>query len=144
MGSPDDVLRALENEMVWAREGPAAKRGEPHLRWAILPDWGVLNLVEFDCRDSIAVSIEGEILFDDELDLLAQNGWVQRCNPCYLAFRLICRDTGVRESLVIIRGDVVPPEGALSATPYLARCGIEDVRLRARAAGATLKASAGQ
>ena len=130
--------------MVWAREGPAAKRGEPHLRWAILPDWGVLDLIEFDCRDSIAVSIEGEILFDDELDLLAQKGWIQKCNPCYLAFRMVDRDTGVRESLVFIRSDLIPPENMLNAIPYVAPCGIEDVQLRVRAAGVTLTNRAGQ
>ncbi len=144
MGSPDDVLRALENEMVWAREGSAAKQGEPYLRWAIIPDWGVVEHIQFECRDSIAVGIEGEILFDDELDLLVQKGWVQKCNPCYLAFRLVDRDTGVRESLVFIRADVAPSENALNTTPYLVPCGIEDVRLRARAAGATLINSVGQ
>jgi len=104
----------------------------------------VVNLIQFECRDSIAVGIEGEVLFDDELDLLAQKGWIQKCDPRYLAFRLVDRNTGVRESLVLIREDVVPPEGALNATPYPAPCAIEDVQLRARAAGATLTASAGQ
>ena len=144
MGSPDDVLRALENEMVWAREGSAAKEGEPHLRWAIIPDWGAVNLIQFERRDSIAVGIEGEILFDDELDLLAREGWVQKCNPCYLAFRLVDRDTGVRESLVFIRADAAPPESALNTTPYLAPSCIEELRLRARAAGATLINSVGR
>lgn len=144
MGSSDDVLRALENEVVWAREGSAAKQGEPYVRWAIIPDWGMHNLIEFECRDSIAVSIEGEILFDDDLDLLGQKGWIQNCNPCCLAFRLVYRDTGVRESLVFIRKDVVPPENALAAIAYLAQCSPEAARLRAQAAGAMLTSTAGQ
>ncbi|MFC1661464.1 hypothetical protein ACFL3S_08455 [Gemmatimonadota bacterium] len=137
MRSASDMQHCLEGELAWAFEGSAAKWGEPYLLWSAVPDWSEFRLIQFKSRDSVAVCAECEVFFEDTLDQVEQEDWIQTLDPRYVAFRLIDRGTGVRKSIVLIREDQVLSDRDLYALPQMVRCDNDVVHLRARAAGIT-------
>ena len=114
MISPNDVLRCMKDELAWALEGSAAKWGEPYLLWSVVPDWSELRTIRFESRDSVAVCVESEVFFEDTLDQVERQGWIQAIDPRYLGFRLIDRGTCVRKSVMLIR----ERSGALRPRPF--------------------------
>ena len=137
MISPNDVLRCMKDELAWALEGSAAKWGEPYLLWSVVPDWSELRTIRFESRDSVAVCVESEVFFEETLDQVERQGWIQALDPRYLAFRLIDRGTCVRKSVMLIRNDQVPSDRDLFALPFMVRCDNDVIRLHTRAAGIT-------
>jgi hypothetical protein len=137
MISTNDVLRCMKDELAWALEGSAAKWGEPYVLWSVVPDWSELRTVRFESRDSIAVCVESEVFFEDTLDQVEGQGWIQSLDPRYVAFRLIDRGTSVRKSVILVREDQVPSDRDLFALPFMVRCDNDVMRLRTRAAGIT-------
>ena len=137
MISTNDVLRCMKDELAWALEGSSAKWGEPYLLWSVVPDWSELRTIRFESRDSIAVCVECEVFFEDTLNQVEQQGWIQALNPRYLAFRLIDRSRGVRKSLILIREGQVPSDRDLFALPFMVRCDNDVMHLRTRTAGIT-------
>jgi|GEM_PF-2581015 len=140
MISSNDVLRCMKDELAWALDGSAAKWGEPYILWSIVPDWSELRTIGFEPTDSIAVCVEREVFFEDTLDQVEQEGWIQALGPRYLAFRLLDQGTGVRKSLILIREDQVPSDRDLFALPFMVRCDNDVMHLRMRAAGITFTA----
>jgi hypothetical protein len=137
MISTKDVLQSMKDELAWALEGSAARWGEPYVLWSVVPDWGEFHTVRLESRDSIAVCVESEVFFEDTLDRVETQGWIQSLDPRYVAFRLIDRGTSVRKSVILVREDQVPSDRELFSLPFMVRCDNDAMRLRSRAAGIT-------
>ena len=137
MNSTNGLLQCMKDELTWALEGSTAEWGAPYVRWSVVPDWSELHTIELESWDSIAVCAEGEVFVEDTLGQVEKEGWIQTFDPRYVAFRLTDRNTGVRESLMLIREAQLPPDRDLFALPQMVRSARAVVHLRTRAAGIT-------
>ena len=137
MISPNEVLQCMKDELAWALEGSAAKWGEPYLLRSVVPDWSELRTIRCESRDSVTDCVRCEVFFENTLDQVERQGWIQALDPRYLAFRLIDRGTCVRKSVMLIREGQVPSDRDLFALPFMVRCDNDVIRLHTRTAGIT-------
>jgi hypothetical protein len=75
------------------------------------------------------------VFFEEALDQVEKEGWIQALNPRYVAFRLIDRERGVRKSVILVREDRVPSGRDLGTLPLIVPCDLDVVHRLTRAAG---------
>ena len=130
----DLILKALKQELTWAKEGPNPPPGQLHLSYAPFEDW--TDLGELVWENMAAAILDGELLFGADLERLAEPGFLIRRNPRFVIFRSLHHESGLRESIACIRADVIPSEGEIKSLGYMAaELRDADVDERARRTG---------
>lgn len=116
MSVPDDILRAVRREIDWVNEGPST--GDIRVLTQDAGDWSKISWPEIKMRERSAAVLDGEMLFDHDLDRLTEPGFIQGRNPRYLAVRAVMDDR-IRWSFVFIRSRLCPSQEDLNALAYL-------------------------
>lgn len=118
MAVAEDVLRLIRQELEWALEGPE-KEG-PQVFWHKMATWKKLTVKDLKNPDATAFRVDGELFFGDDLRKLEDPSFFIDRNPRHVAIRMVGSEDKVRNSYLLIRGDLYPADDEeLKAAFYL-------------------------